>query len=183
MCCARPRDPPGSEPSRRDTSSHLLTAPGHHKPCLRGTKNEPSERRAEGILARSDFDRTHVRVDREAGSEQKYGVISTTLDDVFAIIARGCYAQLVTSAHEENRRTIPHGDRNAILLQPSCFLIDSPAGASDDGAVRARSERREPRLEIKLLAIVTLISRVGLKMSIYREPASTSKQSSLIRNP
>ena len=144
MCCARPRDPPGSEPSRRDTSSHLLTAPGHHKPCLRGTKNEPSERRAEGILARSDFDRTHVRVDRETGSEQNDHVISTTRSTMSSRSLRSIRTKAcVQSAHEENRRTIPHGDRNMILLQSFCFPIDYPAGASEDGAVRARYACRE----------------------------------------
>ena len=164
MCCARPRDPPGSEPSRRDTSSHLLTAPGHHKPCLRGTKNEPSERRAEGILARSDFDRTHVRVDREAGSEQKYGVISTTLDDVFAIIARKPNVRSRNRALGSHAEHFVRRSRTAIATRYFCSQCASSSDCENVGDKQAGRDRAQKlaREELRARRVARGASFLGL---------------------
>ena len=87
----------------------------HLNRVLREAKNQPSERRAEGMSARFDCDRTLVRADREASSEQKYRVQSMVLDNFVAVVARGCNARIENRALQPRDNKIAARHRTATL--------------------------------------------------------------------
>ena len=97
----------------------------HLNRVLREAKNQPSERRTEDMSARFDCDRTLVRADREASSEQKYRVQSMVLDNFVAVVARGCNARIENRALQPRKNEIAARHRTATLTRYFCSQLAS----------------------------------------------------------